>query len=160
MRCVIVVILLLAVSSVGLAATIAVPGDYSSVLAAVDAAVAGDSVLVGPGTWSDIDTRTVVINGIPFSMTGFAVMSGNPTRGLVRVQLDIPAEAEGPWRVAVFDVRGRRVRELLAGPVRPGQHNIAWDLRDNGGLRAAPGMYFMSAAGPGHAATRRIVVVR
>ena len=43
--------------------TIRVPEDYSSVLEAVDAASAGDSVLVGPGTWSDWDYRWVVFGG-------------------------------------------------------------------------------------------------
>jgi hypothetical protein len=46
------------------AATLRVPEDYASVLAAVDAAVAGDSVLVGPGTWTDKDTRTVTGNTV------------------------------------------------------------------------------------------------
>ncbi|MEZ5063233.1 MAG: right-handed parallel beta-helix repeat-containing protein [bacterium] len=49
------------VFGVGLAAADAsilrVPEDYSSVLAAVDAAVSGDSVLVQPGTWTDTAIR-------------------------------------------------------------------------------------------------------
>jgi hypothetical protein len=41
------------------AATLRVPEEYPSILAAVDAAVSGDSVLVGPGTWTDTATRNV-----------------------------------------------------------------------------------------------------
>lgn len=45
------------------AAVIRVPDDVPSVLAAVDAAVLGDSVLVGPGTWTEHDTRVVPFAG-------------------------------------------------------------------------------------------------
>lgn len=47
---------------------IRVPEDYASVLAGVDAAVAGDSVLVGPGAWTDLETRIVVVFGAPLTI--------------------------------------------------------------------------------------------
>lgn len=52
-----------AVPVVAVAVTLHVPADYPSVLAAVDAAVAGDSVLVGPGTWTDREVRTIPVGG-------------------------------------------------------------------------------------------------
>ncbi|GJM45118.1 MAG: hypothetical protein DHS20C21_19600 [Gemmatimonadota bacterium] len=63
-----------------------VPEDYSSVLAAVDAAVSGDSVLVGPGTWSDLDTRTVLVCGGPFISTSAAFLKP----GLTLIGVDGP----------------------------------------------------------------------
>jgi hypothetical protein len=59
-----------------LAAVIRVPEDAPSVLAGVDQAVAGDSVLVGPGTWSDEDTRIVIIDGLPENITACAFPRG------------------------------------------------------------------------------------
>ena len=50
------------------AAVIRVPDDYPSVLAGADAAAAGDSVLVGPGTWTDRAVRTVVVFGSPLTV--------------------------------------------------------------------------------------------
>ncbi len=52
-------------SSLAHAATYRVPEDRPTVLAALDAAVAGDSVLVGPGTWTTRATRTTVVFGGP-----------------------------------------------------------------------------------------------
>ena len=46
-----------------LAGVIRVPEDYPSVLAALDASAAGDSVLVAAGTWTDTATRVVLIGG-------------------------------------------------------------------------------------------------
>jgi hypothetical protein len=43
------------------AATLRVPEDFPSILTAVDAATAGDSVLVGPGTWTDREVRLVQV---------------------------------------------------------------------------------------------------
>ena len=51
-------------------AVLRVPEDYPSVLAGVDAAVLGDSVLVGPGTWTQRAARTVVVLGTPQTLLG------------------------------------------------------------------------------------------
>jgi hypothetical protein len=61
------------------AATLHVPGDYPSVLAAVDATAPGDTVLIGPGRWTDRDTRVVLIGGIPKVFTRCAFLKGGIT---------------------------------------------------------------------------------
>jgi hypothetical protein len=58
------------------AATIRVPEDSPTVLAAVDLAVPGDSVLVGPGTWSAKATRVIVAQNGPFQYTACAYPRG------------------------------------------------------------------------------------
>jgi aminopeptidase N len=45
--------------------------------------------------------------------------------------------------IDVFDVRGRRVRSLATGAAG----DLAWDGRDDAGLRLAPGVYFLRPAG-------------
>ncbi len=64
---------LLAWASAGQATTYRVPEDQPTVLAALDLAVAGDSVLVGPGTWTERDTRSILIFGglSPVRANGF-----------------------------------------------------------------------------------------
>lgn len=58
----------LVATGMGWGAVLHVPEDYPSVLAGVDAAAAGDSVLVGPGTWNDHAVRTIVYLGTPFQL--------------------------------------------------------------------------------------------
>jgi hypothetical protein len=61
------------------AGVIRVPQDYASVLAAVDAAVSGDSVLVGPGVWTDRETRLVIVDGTPLNITSCAFLKAGLT---------------------------------------------------------------------------------
>ena len=55
------------------ATTIRVPEDVATVLAAGDLAAPGDTILVGPGTWTDVDTRVLsYCNGLgTFSANAF-----------------------------------------------------------------------------------------
>ena len=72
---------LLLVFGVGLvapcpAATIRVPEDSPTVLAAVDLAMPGDSVLVGPGRWTATATRVVAPRAGRFLVTACAFPRG------------------------------------------------------------------------------------
>jgi flagellar hook assembly protein FlgD len=59
--------------------------------------------------------------------------------------------------VTVFDAAGRRVRTLLSGRAPAGRTSLAWDGGDARGRPAGAGLYFVRAAGPDGAATRRLV---
>ena len=55
-------------------ATLRVPADHPTVLAGVDAASPGDTVLVAPGTWTDREPRWVVINSELFFLSATAFL--------------------------------------------------------------------------------------
>jgi subtilisin family serine protease len=65
----------------------------------------------------------------------------------------------GDVQLAVYDVNGRRVRELAAGRHDAGTHHARWDGLDTGGRRAAPGLYFVAGALDGMARSARITVL-
>jgi len=44
--------------------------------------------------------------------------------------------------LAIFDITGRRVRELVSGTAQGGEHAINWDLRDDRGGAVGLGIYF------------------
>lgn len=67
---------LLLTAGVSKAGTIRVPEDVPTVLAAVDLAMPGDSVLIGPGTWTDRATRVIVADNGPFQFTACAYARG------------------------------------------------------------------------------------
>ncbi len=46
-------------------------------------------------------------------------------------------------RTAVYDLAGRRVRNLVAGYLESGEHVVRWNGRDDVGRRVRAGVYFV-----------------
>jgi hypothetical protein len=66
----------------------------------------------------------------------------------------------GPSSLAIFDAGGRRVRELIGGPIEAGAHETTWDLCDESGRRCASGVYFVRLSGIGESRTAPVCVTR
>jgi hypothetical protein len=78
----------------------------------------------------------------------------NPSPGAVRFELTGAApENAGPARLAVFDVRGRRVA------VRDGDA-ASWDGRGTDGAPVSPGIYFLRVVRGGQAWTGKVLIRR
>jgi hypothetical protein len=101
--------------------------------------------------WSDSAVR----GGTPGRANSVA---GGPPGPGVALTVDPPWRARGSepllvtWRtgferaritLAVYDVRGRRVRLLLDDPEAPGAAGLAWDGADDAGRAAPPGLYVL-----------------
>jgi hypothetical protein len=79
----------------------------------------------------------------------------NPVRGAAAatLALGIPQRIS----VAIYDARGRRIREVADGLFPAGLSALSWDGRDERGRAAAPGVYFWRLVTP-HATERSRVV--
>lgn len=86
------------------------------------------------------------------------LVSGNPTRGAARFQLQLPGERS--VAMDVRDVAGRRVRSIANGRLRAGTHALAWDGVDDSGVRVGSGVYFVRLTAGEESRTSRVVVVR
>jgi choice-of-anchor B domain-containing protein len=66
----------------------------------------------------------------------------NPFNPRTAVRYEVPTHAAGlPLSLTVYDVGGREVRELVAGPAAPGIFTSTWDGRDDQGADVASGVY-------------------
>ncbi len=82
----------------------------------------------------------------------------NPSHGDTRVALAIPTP--GPIDVAIFDVRGRRIRSLSRETVaEPGLLEWRWDGRDDSGVRVRGGLYFCRVITVGGELTSRVTIL-
>lgn len=83
----------------------------------------------------------------------------NPFSPGSRIQfaVDLPQTV----RVAVYDVAGRFVREIVDGPWEAGTHRATWDGRDATGRTVASGTYFLRlTSSTGAQQSRKVSLVR
>jgi flagellar hook capping protein FlgD len=96
--------------------------------------------------------------GTPASQITFARPSPSPARGPVTLSFALPHAAV--VRLGIYDVGGRRVRELMSGIEPAGTHVLAWDLRDESGHPVPAGVCFARLEVEGRALTGRVVTLR
>ncbi len=82
----------------------------------------------------------------------------NPTGGSIRVRFS-PAAA-GRVEVAVYSVRGKRVKTLYGGPASRAPVALEWDGANERGEKAAAGMYFVVARQGDKTAVAKVVLQR
>ena len=66
----------------------------------------------------------------------------------------------GELDLAVFDLKGRRVKVLRSGAIEAGWHTISWDGTDDGGRAQASGLYFMHSRSGGKAAITKMTLLK
>jgi hypothetical protein len=81
----------------------------------------------------------------------------NPFTSRTLIRFAMPASQ--PVQVAVFDIRGHRVRVLADGVMPAGQHEVGWDGRDMQGGALASGTYFVRLQSGGKVLTQRMSLV-
>jgi len=72
----------------------------------------------------------------------------------------VAVDREADVDLAVFDVQGRLVGNIIGGRLEPGRHRFEWSFRNAGGGKVAPGIYFLRLLTPDGSMIRKIVVQR
>jgi hypothetical protein len=82
----------------------------------------------------------------------------NPFNPLTTIRFDLP-EA-GRVRLAIYDLRGKLVRELVDGELPRGSQQAIWNGRDDAGRSVASGSYFARLQAGGALRTERMSLVK
>lgn len=99
--------------------------------------------------------ETAPAGAMKFGLEGNYPNPFNPATELV---FDL-AEA-GNARLEVYDVRGRRVKQLADGYFQPGRHRLQWDARDAGARPVAAGIYWACLTTAARMDTHKMMVLR
>ena len=81
-----------------------------------------------------------------------------PSRGEQELLLRLDTSQE--VSIDVYDVGGRRVRSLLEGELKAGEHRIRWDGRGQAGEAVPSGVYWYRIRWAGGSASERVVLMR
>ena len=84
----------------------------------------------------------------------------NPMRAGGQANLRFAAPRGGNVSLALYDVAGRRVRQIFEGPVRAGAHLAVWDGNDDAGRSVAAGVYVYRLTTSEGDHVRKLVVTR
>ncbi|MFH0991256.1 MAG: C-GCAxxG-C-C family (seleno)protein [bacterium] len=83
----------------------------------------------------------------------------NPFNPQTRIQFSIPASATVD--IAVYDVHGRIVRNLIASEHHEsGRYSVDWDGKDNAGSKVSSGTYFCRMQAGRFSATRKLALLK
>jgi uncharacterized delta-60 repeat protein len=82
----------------------------------------------------------------------------NPFRGLTTISFKLmsPADIE----LAIYDVKGQKVRSLRRGFLDKGNHNFTWNGEDERGKPLPSGVYFYRLNVAGNQHTRRMILLK
>ena len=95
-------------------------------------------------TGSEIEVPVVMSSaGGPASPNKLALLGNtpNPFNPTTTIRFTVPAGPVQAYSLRVYDVRGRLVRELAAGQISGGLHQVLWDGRNNTGSTVGSGIY-------------------
>lgn len=79
----------------------------------------------------------------------------NPFNPNTTIEYDVPRN--GRSTLAIYDVRGARVRDL---PVAPGRHSVVWDGRNRLGAAVGSGVYFVRLANGATVRSLKVVLLK
>jgi pimeloyl-ACP methyl ester carboxylesterase len=79
--------------------------------------------------------------------------------GSTSIRFNVPAAGVNS-ELAIFDIRGRRVKTILAETLPQGEYVRVWDGSDNAGRQVASGVYFYRLQVAGQIQIKKLVVLR
>ena len=107
--------------------------------------------------WSSTDEA---LQGSGLSDDGLALMPPwpNPAHGDVNLRLALPMGTDA--KLQIFDLAGRKIRELHDGELKSWAQEFAWDGRNQREERVSRGVYLVHLSWDGGTATKRVTWLR
>jgi Subtilase family/FlgD Ig-like domain/FG-GAP-like repeat len=114
----------------------------------------------GVGHGSDSCHSTDVPELEPSLPNGFALGQNapNPFNSATMIEYAVPSRSH--VTISVYDILGRKVRDIVNEPKSSGKYSACWDGRDSGGKEVASGVYFYRIKAGDFAQSRKMVLLK
>jgi hypothetical protein len=99
-----------------------------------------------------IDTQPMIPEPIGLSVYP------NPIRGNGILRLDLPCH--GQVELAIYNVRGQKVKSILKAECNPGTYELRWDGTDQEGHRVASGQYMAKVSLSETVICKKVMIVK
>ncbi len=82
----------------------------------------------------------------------------NPFKPVTTISFDLPDNAQ--VSIAVYDLKGRMVTELVKGQMEAGYHTIVWNAQDISGVPLSNGVFFYRMITPEFNSVKKMVILK
>ena len=74
------------------------------------------------------------------------------------IRFEVPKAAQ--VRLAIYNLLGQRVRQLVGESLAAGRYTLSWDGLDDSGCQAATGMYLYRLESPNVVLTKKMLLLK
>ena len=106
----------------------------------------------------EVASSVVPVTGNLPTSYGLTQNSPNPFNPTTRISFALPAAGE--VKLAVFNVIGQQVKELVNSNMEAGVHEVIWDGKDANGSSVASGIYFYKIKANNFTDTKKMVLLK
>ncbi|MCP4583721.1 MAG: T9SS type A sorting domain-containing protein [candidate division Zixibacteria bacterium] len=92
--------------------------------------------------------------------TSFSLTQNYPNPFNAGTAISYSLKNAGEVQLAIYDISGRKVIDLVNGVQSAGNHEIIWNGNDANGTSAATGVYFYKLTMAGNSTTKRMVLLK
>ena len=95
---------------------------------------------------------------MPVSSFSMAPNYPNPFNGQTTIEYHL--EESGDIELAVYNMQGQKVRQLVSGRVQNGSHRFTWDGRSESGGDVASGLYIIRLQVQNRQISQKVMLLR
>lgn len=106
---------------------------------------------------ADTAFDTIVLAALP---SDFFTMPALGSISLKQIEIGYGLPLDAVVQLTIYNVNGQLVKRFLSQEMPAGEHTLIWDLLDENGRAANPGVYFIELRAPEGRATSKIVLTR
>ncbi len=106
------------------------------------------------------DKGTATVTGSAAEPMAFSLYVNYPNPFNAGTQIVYTLSEAGPVELAIYNVRGQRVRTLVQSVQAAGRYQIVWDGRSDSGTPLASGVYLSRLASAQGVRVRRLVLIK
>ena len=103
---------------------------------------------------------TLVCAGVPDRPAPGFVVHASPNPFREETSISFALERQTQIAIAIYDIKGRRIRSVVDRVFEAGPHSVVWDGADSHGNAVCSGIYFYRVIAPASAHTGKVTLLR